>query len=86
MHCFGVVGVAGQWVADLHQFPEKVADETGGLVELVFDPFDLTKLAVRYGGRSFGAVIAFYRPPLPSQGPPGQCGAAPGPTGSTICA
>jgi putative transposase len=31
----------------------------GRRVELVFDPFDLTELAVRYAGRSFGAAVAF---------------------------
>jgi putative transposase len=32
---------------------------TGRKVELVFDPFDLTELQVRYGGRSFGTAVAF---------------------------
>ena len=31
----------------------------GRKVELVFDPFDLTELSVRYGGRDFGAAVAF---------------------------
>ncbi|MDN5933779.1 MAG: Mu transposase C-terminal domain-containing protein, partial [Pseudonocardia sp.] len=31
----------------------------GRRVELVFDPFDLTELAVRYAGRSFGVAVAF---------------------------
>ena len=31
----------------------------GRKVELVFDPFDLTEIEVRYGGRSFGAAVAF---------------------------
>jgi putative transposase len=31
----------------------------GRKVELVFDPFDLTDIEVRYGGRSFGAAVAF---------------------------
>jgi putative transposase len=32
---------------------------TGRRVELVFDPFDLTDIEVRYGGRSFGQAVAF---------------------------
>lgn len=31
----------------------------GRKVELVFDPFDLTELSVRYAGRDFGAAVAF---------------------------
>jgi putative transposase len=31
----------------------------GRKVELVFDPFDLTELSVRYGGRDFGTAVAF---------------------------
>ena len=31
----------------------------GRKVELVFDPFDLTTLSVRYGGRDFGTAVAF---------------------------
>ena len=31
----------------------------GRKVELVFDPFDLTNIDVRYGGRSFGKAVAF---------------------------
>jgi putative transposase len=31
----------------------------GRKVELVFDPFDLTDIDVRYGGRSFGKAVAF---------------------------
>jgi putative transposase len=31
----------------------------GRKVELVFDPFDLTDIEVRYGGRSFGKAVAF---------------------------
>jgi putative transposase len=30
----------------------------GRKVELVFDPFDLTELAVRYSGREFGTAVA----------------------------
>jgi putative transposase len=32
---------------------------TGRRVELVFDPFDLADIEVRYGGRSFGTAVAF---------------------------
>jgi putative transposase len=32
---------------------------TGRRVELVFDPFDLTDIAVRYDGRSFGPAVPF---------------------------
>jgi putative transposase len=32
---------------------------TGRRVELVFDPFDLADIEVRYGGRSFGPAAAF---------------------------
>ena len=32
---------------------------TGRKVELVFDPFDLTGIEVRYGGRGFGNAVAF---------------------------
>jgi len=32
---------------------------TGRRVELVFDPFDLADIEVRYGGRSFGQAVAF---------------------------
>ena len=43
----------------------------GRKVELVFDPFDLTDIEVRYGGRSFGQAVAFtHRPPRPPQSPP----------------
>jgi putative transposase len=31
----------------------------GRKVELVFDPFDLTDIDIRYGGRSFGKAVAF---------------------------
>jgi putative transposase len=31
----------------------------GRKVELVFDPFDLADIEVRYGGRSFGQAVAF---------------------------
>jgi len=32
----------------------------GRKVELVFDPFDLTDIDIRYGGRSFGKAVAFH--------------------------
>jgi len=32
----------------------------GRRVELVFDPFDLTEIEVRHGGRSFGAAAVFH--------------------------
>ena len=32
---------------------------TGRRAELVFDPFDLADIEVRYGGRSFGQAVAF---------------------------
>jgi putative transposase len=32
---------------------------TGRKVELVFDPFDLADIEVRYGGRGFGKAVAF---------------------------
>ena len=32
----------------------------GRRVELVFDPFDLTDLAVRYAGRNMGAAVAHH--------------------------
>jgi putative transposase len=52
---------------------------TGRRIELVFDPFDLTDVEVRYGGRSFGQAVAFSvgrhahpkaRPDQPSAAPP----------------
>ncbi len=52
---------------------------TGRKVELVFDPFDLTGIEVRYGGRSFGQAVAFTigrhahpkaRPEQPAAAPP----------------
>lgn len=54
----------------------------GRTVELVFDPFDLTDLAVRHGGRSFGAAVAFTigRHSHPKARPE-QPGVAPAPTG-----
>ena len=42
--------------ANLYQVDELLV---GRKVELVFDPFDLTEIEVRYGGRSFGAAVAF---------------------------
>jgi putative transposase len=42
--------------ANLYQVDELLI---GRKVELVFDPFDLTDLQVRYSGRSFGAAVAF---------------------------
>jgi len=51
----------------------------GRRVELVFDPFDLTDIAVRYDGRSFGPAVAFRigrhshpkaRPETPDPAPP----------------
>lgn len=42
--------------ANLYQVDELLI---GRKVELVFDPFDLTELQVRYGGRNFGAAVAF---------------------------
>ena len=54
----------------------------GRKVELVFDPFDLTDIDVRYGGRSFGKAVAFTdRPPRPPQGPPEQPDTHRAPTG-----
>lgn len=54
----------------------------GRKVELVFDPFDLTELSVRYGGRDFGAAVAFTigRHTHP-KARPDQPGATPEPTG-----
>jgi putative transposase len=61
--------------ANLYQVDELLI---GRKVELVFDPFDLTELQVRYGGRSFGAAVAFTigrhahpkaRPEQPSSAP-----------------
>jgi putative transposase len=52
---------------------------TGRRVELVFDPFDLADIEVRYGGRSFGQAVAFNigrhshpkaRPEQPGAAPP----------------
>jgi putative transposase len=52
---------------------------TGRRVELVFDPFDLADIEVRYGGRSFGKAVAFKvsrhshpkaRPEQPGTSPP----------------
>jgi putative transposase len=52
---------------------------TGRRVELVFDPFDLADIEVRYGGRSFGQAVAFKvsrhshpkaRPEQPGTAPP----------------
>jgi putative transposase len=52
---------------------------TGRKVELVFDPFDLADIEVRYGGRSFGKAVAFTigrhahpkaRPEQPEAAPP----------------
>jgi putative transposase len=51
----------------------------GRKVELVFDPFDLADIEVRYGGRSFGKAVAFTigrhahpkaRPEQPAAAPP----------------
>jgi putative transposase len=42
--------------ANLYQVDELLI---GRKVELVFDPFDLTEVQVRYGGRSFGAAVTF---------------------------
>ena len=59
-----------------YQFDELL---TGRRIELVFDPFDLTDIEVRYGGRSFGQAVAFSvgrhahpkaRPEQPSTAPP----------------
>jgi putative transposase len=54
----------------------------GRKVELVFDPFDLSELQVRYGGRSFGTAVTFTigRHAHPKARPE-QPGAAPEPTG-----
>jgi putative transposase len=54
----------------------------GRRVELVFDPFDLTAIEVRYGGRSFGPAVGFTigRHSHPKARPE-QPGAAPPPTG-----
>ena len=54
----------------------------GRRVELVFDPFDLTELAVRYAGRSFGVAVAFTigRHSHPKAHPE-QPGTTPEPTG-----
>ena len=54
----------------------------GRRVELVFDPFDLTELAVRHAGRSLGVAVAFTigRHAHPKARPE-QPGAAPEPTG-----
>jgi putative transposase len=55
----------------------------GRRVELVFDPFDLTDIQVRYQQRSFGTAVAFRigrhahpkaRPEQPDTGPPPQTG------------
>ena len=54
----------------------------GRKTELVFDPFDLEDIEVRYGGRSFGKAIAFrigsHSDP---KARPEQPGTAPAPTG-----
>ncbi len=65
--------------ANLYQVDELLI---GRKVELVFDPFDLTDLQVRYGGRNFGAAVAFTigRHCHPKARPE-QPGAAPQPTG-----
>jgi putative transposase len=56
---------------------------TGHKVELVFDPFDLAGIEVRYGGRSFGQAVAFTigrhahpkaRPEQPGPGDPPPTG------------
>ena len=54
----------------------------GRKTELVFDPFDLEDIEVRYGGRSFGKAIAFRigRHSHPKARPE-QPGTAPAPTG-----
>jgi putative transposase len=54
----------------------------GRKAELVFDPFDLEDIEVRYGGRSFGKAIAFRigRHSHPKARPE-QPGTAPQPTG-----
>ena len=54
----------------------------GRKVELVFDPFNLTEIEVRYGGRSFGAAVGFSigRHAHPKARPE-QLTAAPAPTG-----
>ncbi len=54
----------------------------GRKAELVFDPFDLEDIEVRYGGRSFGQAIAFRigRHSHPKARPE-QPAAAPAPTG-----
>ena len=44
---------------------------TGRKVELVFDPFDLTGIEVRYGGRGLRQRGRVHdRPPRPPQSPP----------------
>jgi putative transposase len=55
---------------------------TGRRTELVFDPFDLEDIEVRYGGRSFGKAVAFRigRHSHPKARPE-QPGTAPAPTG-----
>lgn len=54
----------------------------GRKVELVFDPFDLTELVVRYGGREFGpAVIHRLGRHTHPKARPEQPGTAPEPTG-----
>lgn len=54
----------------------------GRRIELVFDPFDLTEIEVRYRGRSFGPAVGFTigRHAHPKARPE-QPGAAPEPTG-----
>ena len=72
---------------------------TGRKVELVFDPFDLTDIEVRYGGRSLGRAVAFRigrhshpkaRPEQPGQPPrrPGSttCGCSTPPTTASSAA
>ena len=64
----------------LHGNTYQVDELLAGLrVELVFDPFDLADIEVRYGGRSFGQAVAFTigrhahpkaRPEQPGAAPP----------------
>jgi putative transposase len=45
--------------ANLYQVDELLVGRKVELVFDPFDPFDLTEIEVRYGGRSFGAAVAF---------------------------
>ena len=56
---------------------------TGRRVELVFDPFDLENIEVRYGGRCFGKAVAFTigRHAHPKARPEQPGGGIPPPTG-----